>query len=208
MDNSEFVITIGRQFGSGGHEVGRILAEKLGVSFYDKELVYQSANLIGVEERFLANSDEKVPSFIDSIFSSPVGFGGDFYLLGGYNQEGDNYNIIADTIRRIAQQESSVMVGRTADYLLREHSCCVSLFIHASMEKRVERIMARVNGISADEAEARAIKNDRSRAEYYNFYTNKNWGVASSYDLSIDSTKISCEQVADIVIEYLKCRIV
>ncbi|MFI3240468.1 MAG: cytidylate kinase-like family protein, partial [Bacteroidales bacterium] len=164
MDNLKFVITIGRQYGSGGREVGRILAEKLGVNFYDKELVYQSANLIGVDGDYLAHTDEKAPSFMDSIFSSPVGFGGDFYLLGGFNQGDNNYNIIADTVRRLADEGSSIMVGRTADYLLREHNCCVSLFIHASLEKRVERIMERVEGITAEAAEARAIKNDRNRA--------------------------------------------
>ena len=208
MDDLKYVITIGRQFGSGGREIGRIVAERLNIKYYDKELLVEASKNTGVSKEFFEKADERTPSFLNSIFSFNFGCAGQPYFAGGTLISDDSiYNAQSEVMRELANANSCVIVGRSADYVLRNHPCCINIFLHASMDARVARILKRNDCGSREEAEQLAIKKNKLRAGYYNFYTDKEWGNSASYDLSIDSSSLSSDEVADIIIAYTKMRI-
>lgn len=207
MADDNIVITIGRQFGSGGRELGRRLADALGYNYYDRELLCEAARREGVSEDLFVSHDEKAPSFFSGLFPTSFGYG----AMTGYGATGIGkseavYQMQADAIRSIAQNESAVIVGRTADYTLRDFPRCVNIFVSAPESVCVERIMRR--GEYADEHAARLAchKFNKLRASYYNFYTDKTWGMASGYDLCLDSSKLTFDDMVEIVKLYLKCR--
>lgn len=207
MDN-HFVITIGRQFGSGGGELGRTLAQKLNIPFYDKELLYQAATQAGMNPDFFVNSDERVPKFINGAI--PFSFG--INPLPWHNatsaiSDESLYRSQSDFIHNIASQGSCVIVGRTADFILRDFPNVVSIFVHATMEDRVRRLMQRAEGQSdVAKTQKLAERVNKLRANYYNFYTDKHWGDAASYDLTFNSSLLPIEDIADVVIEYINRR--
>ena len=206
MDKS-FVITIGRQFGSGGREIGKLLSEKLHVKYYDKEILMKAANSIGLNPSFFEKADERAPNFLSNLFSFNMGYNSEPYFIGSTPLSDDNiYRAQSDVMHALADESPCIIVGRSADYVLRNHHCCISVFIHASMEARIERIIRRGDCLTADEARNLAEKKNKLRSNYYNFYTNKIWGDAASYDLTIDSSKISSDAVTNIIIEYLNSR--
>jgi hypothetical protein len=208
MAKKNFVITIGRQFGSGGRELGKILAEKLGVTYYDKELLGQAAKNAGVSEEFFEKSDEKFPNFFSGLFSFAMGYNPYTLYTGASSISDDSlYRAQCDFIRQVADERSCVIVGRSADYVLRDHPAHISVFVHADMNSCVKRIMKRGDKTTPEQARALAEKTNKLRANYYNFYTDKQWGDASSYDLTIDSSKMPMEEVADVIIEYLNRRL-
>ena len=208
--NTNYVITIGRQFGSGGREIGRIVANKLGIQYYDKELLAAAAESSGVKTEFFEASDERSPKFFASsnLWSFKVGYNiGDFFSANVSFSDENLYRAQSDVIKSFAKQSPCVIVGRSADYVLREHPCLISIFIHASKEACAERIIARCDCKTKEQAYEMAEKKNKLRSNYYNFYTDKEWGDAASYDLCIDSSKMSSEMVADIIVEYVKKRI-
>ncbi len=203
-----FVITIGRQFGSGGRIIGRMIAEQLGIDYYDKELLTEAAKSTGMNSDFFEAADERSPSFFSGLMSFSSGFHSGSFVVGNSPISNDNiYRQQSEVIATIAQRSSCVILGRTADYILRNQPNTISIFIHANIEQRIKRILERDKCTTADEARNLAEKKDKLRAEYYNFYTDKKWGDAKSYDLSIDSSKISVEQVANIITAYVKARL-
>ena len=207
MNNDNFVITVGRQFGSGGRELGHMLAEKLGIAYYDKELLAEAAQRKGLSSEFFEKNDERFPRFINGIFSFAQGYQPINSYAGGSAISCDSvYQAVDELIRHLAESESCVIVGRTADYILREHPRCVNIFVHAPMDHCVERVMRRGVMGSADKARAMAQKTNKLRANYYNFYTDKRWGAAESYHMTIDSSLMPMEQVAETVIDYLRRR--
>ena len=207
MNNDNFVITVGRQFGSGGRELGHMLAEKLGIAYYDKDLLAEAAQRKGLSSEFFEKNDERFPRFINGIFSFAQGYQPINSYAGGSAISCDSvYQAVDELIRHLAESESCVIVGRTADYILREHPRCVNIFVHAPMDHCVERIMRRGDMGSADKARAMAQKTNKLRANYYNFYTDKRWGAAESYHMTIDSSLMPMEQVAETVIDYLRRR--
>ncbi len=168
------VITIGRQFGSGGREIGQLLSESLGIPFYDRDLI---------ELETLEKHDEKpVNRWFYSIPSQPN-------RLTGYGMPIADTLFVAQSeiIRELAQKESCIIIGRCADYVLREHPNLISLFIHAPMEERIKRIMRRY---SLDDRQAKEFirRTDKERASYYNYYTEKKWSGMESYHFCIDSS--------------------
>lgn len=204
----QFVITIGRQFGSGGREIGRLVAEKLGIDYYDKELLTEASKSTGMNSDFFEAADERSPRFFSSLMAFSTGFHGGSFVIGNSPISNDNiYRQQSEVIEALAERSSCVILGRTADYILRNHPNAISIFIHASIDSCVERIMRRDRCKTADEARALAEKRNKLRAEYYNFYTDKRWGESMSYDLSIDSSKQSVEQTADIIVDYVKTRL-
>ncbi|MBO4955154.1 MAG: cytidylate kinase-like family protein [Muribaculaceae bacterium] len=209
-DNKNVVVTIGRSFGSGGRELGRRLAERLGAKYYDKELLSEAARAAGVGEEFFKRSDEKFPSFINGIFSFAFGYNSTNYYSGSTTISDDSiYRAQSDFIHSLAEgPESCVIVGRTADYILRDHPRCVNVFVHAPDDACVQRIVSRGDweGCSAEKIKAKARKVNKLRANYYNFYTDKVWGDARSYDLSFDTSKISLDDIVDIIADYLSRR--
>lgn len=199
------VITIGREFGSGGHEIGMKLAERLGVKCYDKELLQLAAKNSGLCEELFASQDEKpTNSFLYSLVM-------DTYSLGYSNSYVDmpiNHKVFLaqfDTIKKLAENESCVIVGRCADYALEDDPNCVSVFIKASMKDRVERIK-KIYNITDSKASDLIQKTDKKRASYYNYYSSKKWGEARSYDLCLDSGDLGIEGAISLICEYIKIK--
>lgn len=200
------IITIGRQLGSNGREIGRKLAQKLDIPFYDKELIVEAAKQSGLSEKFFENSDEKpTNSFLYSlVMSMQPGTG----LYNHYNDFLNNDNIFkiqSDVIKDIADKGSCIIVGRCADYVLREKEELIKIFIHADVETRTKRIAIR-DGVSEKDARSAVIKADKRRGNYYNFYTNLSWGNAENYDLSVNSGKFDVDSCVKLLEEYIKLR--
>ena len=191
----QIIITIGRQFGSGGLLVAKEIGARLGVPVYDNELIMKAAQDSGFDVEFFMRSDEKKSIFsLSALFSS-----------GTDNCMSDSglFNMQCETIRRIAEQGPAVIVGRCADYVLRDDENLISVFLTSPLEARVERVMQR-DGLSYEEAMEKIEKKDRSREDYYNYFTFGNWGVASTYNLCIDSSILGIEGTADYIIEFVK----
>ena len=193
------IITIGRQFGCGGKNIAEVLGKKLGIPVFDNELIIKAAQESGFSAEFFERSDEKRRFFsLTSIFA------------GSYSSDSENFmsdkglfKIQCETIRSIAEQGSATIVGRCSDYVLRERGNTLSIFLTSPIEERIRRVAERM-GISLEKAEETVEKQDSGREEYYNYYTFGNWGVASNYDLCIDSSKAGIEGTADIIIEFAK----
>ena len=194
------IITIGRQFGSGGKSVASVIGERLGIPVYDQELIVSAAQKSGLSPEFIEGSDEK---------RSLSRLGGILGLFRFWNNAGnpvgDNelFRIQSETVRELAQQGSAVFVGRASDYVLRDMDT-IDVFIHAPMEARKSRVAGRM-GISPDEAVELILKKDKIRRDYYNLFTlGDNWGVASNYDLCVDSSKLGIEGTAELIIRFGK----
>ncbi|MCD8072794.1 MAG: cytidylate kinase-like family protein [Alistipes sp.] len=191
----KIVITLGRQYGSGGREVGLQLSQMLGLGFYDRKLIDEAARSSGLEADYFDEQDEKAPTGLMHALS--VGFG----FTPGFSQEAI-FKIQSDAIKEIASRESCIIVGRCADYVLREMEGCTNIFIHAPLGQRVERVAGR-NGITEKEAHERIARTDKRRAAYYDFYTDKVWGDSKSYHLSIDSSLHTIEQTAAFIKDFV-----
>ncbi len=200
------IITIGRQLGSKGREIGRKLADTLGVKFYDKELIVEAAKQSGLSEKMFENADEKpTNSFLYSLVMSMQPGSG---LYNHYNNFLNNDNIFkiqSDVIREIADREPCVIVGRCADYVLKNRSDLVKIFIHADIETRTKRIALRDN-VSEKDARNAVVKADKRRGNYYNFYTNMAWGDVKNYDLALDSAKLDPDKCVQLLADYVKLR--
>ena len=183
----KIILTIGRQFGSGGREIGQRLAQELGIAYYDSELISEAARQSGLCEEVFQKADERAASGLSYAFTMGYSsfMGGAFAPYNSVLSNDGLFKLQSDAIRRLAER-SCVMVGRCADYILRDDPACLSIFIHSSVENRLQRILSRQGGT---EAEARELmgKKDKQRAAYYNYYKNKTWGMATSYDLFIDA---------------------
>lgn len=199
----KLVITIGRQFGSGGRELGKRLAKALNYGYYDKELLNEAAKRAGVSAEFFEKKDERFPTFLNGLFSFSLGFNPINYYAGSTSISDDSlYRAQSDFIHSLAERESCVIVGRTADYVLRDHRMTINLFVHAPMEHCVARIMSRDSNLTSDKARAKAERINKLRANYYNFYTDKTWGAASSYDLTIDTSLMSPDDIVAVIVDY------
>lgn len=199
-----YVITIGRQFGSGGRELGKMLAEKLGIGYYDKELLCEAAKQAGVSMEFFEKKDERFPSLLGGVLPFNMGYNPiSFYSASSSISDDSIYRAQCDFILSVAKRQSCVIVGRSADYILRDHPRCLNIFIHASIGDCINRIMKRGDKPSAEQARILAEKTNKLRAHYYNFYTDKRWGDAASYDLTFNSSRLPIEDIADIVKDYI-----
>ena len=199
--NENFIITIGRQFGSGGREIGIRLSQLMNIGYYDKELMQEAAKESGIDTRFFEQADETTPR---SFYHAMLGLSS--FNYGNTLCNETIFKLQADVIQNIARKQSCVIVGRCADYILRDNPRCISVFIHASMNDRVARIKKHTL-LSEKEAEEKAIKTDKRRASYYNFYSDKEWGVASSYDLSINSSILGTEETALLIKAFVEKRL-
>ena len=186
---NRIIVNMGRQFGSGGRTVASMIGEKLGIEVYDNELILKAAERSGVKPEFFRHNDEKKR----------------FFTLG-YSQNAINdeglFKIQSDTIRGIAENGSAVFVGRAADYVLRDMKC-LDVFVCAPFEWR-RNLVAERSGLSPDDAAKLIQKKDKSRESWYNFFTFGNWGVASNYDLCVDSSILGLEGTANFIIEFAR----
>lgn len=199
----DHIIVIGREFGAGGRKLGREIAHRLGIPYYDKELLSEAARRLGFKQEIFDLADERRPSILHALlnfnFNSPTAH----FSTSSMNAE-DLYALQSRVIRQIAAQGPCVIVGRTADYILREHPNLVSVFVHADPKIRAQRIMERGDASSIDDAQALAIRMDKLRREYYNYFSGKKWGHSSSYHLSIDSSRHSAENLASNIIHFIE----
>ena len=195
------VICIGRQFGSGGREIGLGLAKKLGIRFYDKEILKKAAEESGIVEELFEKADEKpTNSFLYSLSMGTHGQAMNFTNYNDYLTNDKLFLFQSNTIRDMAEKDSCVIIGRCADYILRGRKDMLSVFIHAPMELRIQRI-SRVRNVEEDAARSLIKKTDRQRANYYNFYTNKKWDALQNYDLTLDSSIFSPEQAVELIMQ-------
>lgn len=191
------IITISREFGSGGRSIGKAVAETLGYSYYDKELIEKLAEETGLSRNFIESKGEHAPG--SSRFSYAfVGRG-----VGGMSVEDYLWSKQREMILKIAEEGHCVIVGRCADYILRERNDCLNVFIHASMEKRKDRIV-RLYGETNQKPEKRLIDKDKKRKANYRYYTDQEWGMSQNYHISLDSGELGTERCKDIIAALAK----
>ena len=209
METSKnYVITLGRQFGCGAREIGRMVAKLLNIDYYDKELLLEAAKSSGVAPDIFEASDERTPKFFSSLWSFNLGYYSGTLFVGDQPVKEDNvYEAQSNVMVELAQKGPCVIVGRSADYILRNEANVISIFLHSSLDDRIKRIIKRGDCKTKKEAKDMAIKQNKLRANYYNFYTDKQWGECESYDLSIDSSKLGPEDTAKFIVEYVKTRL-
>jgi len=203
--NPQFVITIGRQLGSGGKAVGERLAARFGIPVYDKRLIRMAAEQSGFGQEFFERADEK-PA--EGLLTTLLGylrspFFGDDALSDNPLSHDALFKTQSDVIRQLAESESCIFVGRCADYILREHPRCVNLFISASREDRIERLV-RTRGITPEAALQLIDTTDAKRAAYYNYYSNRTWGAAATYHLCLDASALGIDGTAAFAEEFIR----
>lgn len=194
--DSNYIITIGRQYGSGGRKIGLLLSQMLDIPFYDRKLITEAVRRSGLSHEYLERGDEKRPGLWKQLFSPGVGFSPEF------GQE-ELFRIQAETILEIADKGPCVIVGRCADYVLRNNPRCFNVFICADLQSRIGRVASR-HDITVREAEDMIVRTDRARAAYYTFYTDKQWGQCVSYHLCIDSSVLGLEGSAAVILDFVK----
>lgn len=201
---NDTIINIGRQFGSGGRRVAAALSVRLGIPVYDNELIVEAAQKSGFSKELFQQRDEHKSNFTLSNF-----FGTLNNFSGGESYLNDNrlFQIQSEVILELAHQGPAIFVGRASDYVLREMEC-LDVFITAPLEVRMKDVAER-EGIGLEEAESLIARRDKDREAYYNYLTFGHWGVASNYDLCIDSSILGIEGTADFIIAFgRKCGLV
>ena len=201
-----YVITIARENGSNGRAIGEALAGRLGIPFYNRDILRMAADDSGINEQLFANAEK---SFRSSLLFRVAK---DAYNGEVIPPDSDNFvsneNLFryqAKVMLGLAQNESCVMIGRCADYALKDRDDVINLFITAPLENRIKRVAAR-NGISENEAKDRIKKTDKSRASYYNYYSAKDWGDAKSYDLCIDSSLLGIDGTVELLKDLIRIK--
>lgn len=203
---SNLVITIGRQYGSAGRQIGQKIAQDFGIKCYDKELLAVAAKESGLCHELFESHDEKpTNSFLYSLVMDTYSMG---YTSTGYVDMPINHKVFLaqfDAIKKLAEQESCIIVGRCADYALEEYPGMISVFIHAKLEDRIRRIK-RLYNMTDDKAKELILKTDKKRASYYNYYSSKKWGDAKSYHLSIDSSLLGIDRSVEIIKKFVELK--
>ena len=200
------VITIGRQCGSGGKKIGETVAQRLGVKCYDKELLTLAAKNSGLCEELFETHDEKpTSSFLYSLVMDTYSMG---YSNSAYMDMPLNHKIFLaqfDTIKKLADEESCVIVGRCADYALAEYPNVVSVFVTGNDEERIE-YLKQLYKVETAKAKDIMVKTDKKRASYYNYYSSKKWGDSRSYDLCINSSSVGIDGAVDMILELARVK--
>ena len=193
------IITIGRQYGSGGREIGKKLADQLGIPFYDNELLYIAAKKSGICEELFQTNDEKPTSSL--LYSLVMGsYGGDSLPF--------NHKIFLaqfDAIRSIADEGPCVIIGRCGDYALEDYPNLINIFIHADLKLRIKRAIENY-GIESGKAEDFVLKTDKKRASYYNFYSSRKWGNLDNYDLTVDSGFLGIDNTVELIKKFIELK--
>ena len=202
------VITIARQYGSGGRTIGEMLAEKLGIHFYDKELMKLASEESGINERLFNTADEKVKqSVFSKMFKTEKAYKGD--VISPKSDEfvsDDNlFNYQAKVVKELAERENCVIVGRCADYVLKDCDHVLSVFIHGPKDFCMQEAAKKIN-LTGKELERFIAKTDKERADYYKYYTGREWTDARNYDLCLDSSKLGFERCVEEIIAYMNVR--
>jgi len=204
MADKKIIINVGRQLGSGGHDIGRMLALDFQAKYFDRELLNLAAKESGFSAKFFEQNDEK-KGFFRALFNvqTPHLSGGSLYK-SNFSQE-SLFQFQSEAIIKAAQKDSCVFVGRCADYVLRDFPNTVNIFITASLSYRVEQIMNKQH-LEEDAALKFIEQEESSRATYYNYYTGKKWGYSESYDLCIDSSVLGLVETEKLIAQFVRKR--
>ncbi len=206
MMKTNTIITIGRQYGSAGREIGYKVADALDIKLYDKEMLDRAAKESGICQELFETHDEKpTNSFLYSLVMDTYSLG---YTSGSYTDMPINHKVFLaqfDAIKKIADGGPCILVGRCADYALEEYDNVISLFIHAGLDARIRRI-ARIYDLTDAKAKDLIIKTDKKRASYYNYYSNKKWGAADSYDMCLNSSMLGIDGTAEAIIKLVELK--
>ena len=199
--SNPLIITIGREYGSGGHQIGEIVAKKLGIAFYDKQIISLAAQKSGLSDEFIANNEQRVKSGLMQNLATSAAYSSGFFSSQYLPLSESIFISQAQVIRDIAAKESAVIVGRCADYVLAGRENTINVFIHAPVEERVKRIMALYH---LDEAAAlKAIAtSDKERGNHYFRYTDRKWGKAQNYDLCINSALMGIDKTVELLVRF------
>ena len=200
------IITVGRQFGSGGREIGELVAQHFGIKCYDKELLSRAAKESGFCEEMIQNHDERpTNSFLYNLVMDTYSFG---YNASSFVDMPISHKVFLaqfDTIKKIADEGPCVIVGRCADYALSDYDNVLNLFIYADEDAKIRRIKERFEDVKTDDqAKDMMNKKDKQRQSYYNYYSSKKWGRADSYDLCINSSTLGIEGTVKFIIQYIE----
>ena len=198
------IITIGRQFGSAGREIGEKLAEYFGIKCYDKELLSRAAKESGFCEEMIQNHDERpTNSFLYNLVMDTYSFG---YNASSFVDMPISHKVFLaqfDTIKKIADEGGCVIVGRCADYALADYENCIHLFIYADEDTKVKRIMEKYE-LTESKARDMITKKDKQRQSYYNYYSSKKWGRSESYDLSVNSGVLGIDGTVKLIAQFVE----
>lgn len=201
--NHKVILTIGRQFGSGGREIGQKLAKALNIAYYDKELIAVAAKESGLCPEVFEQADEQASSGLAYAFTMGFSYMGMYTPYNDILSNDGLFKYQSDAIRKLADEGSCILVGRCADYILRDNPNCLSFFIHSTMENRLQRIIESQD-LTVEQAKELLIKTDKSRAAYYNYYTNRTWGAASSYNFSIDVSVLGIDETVSFIKQFVE----
>ena len=199
MNSTSSIITIGREYGSGGRQIGQEVAKYFGIKCYDKELLEHAANESGICKELFENHDERpTNSFLYSLVMDTYSFG---YSSSGFTDMPMNHKVFLaqfDAIKKLASEGPCVMVGRCADYALEDFDNCISVYVHAPFEDRIKRIENEY-GIPNGKSKEMLMKKDKQRSSYYNYYSSNKWGDAKSYDLCLNSSYLGIDGSVDLI---------
>lgn len=201
MDDKKIIINVGRQLGSGGLIIAKMLAKDFGCNFYDRELLNLAAKESGFSEKFFEQNDEK-KGFFRSLFHIHAPFMSDSNFYNNKLSQESLFQFQSDAIRKAAAEHSCVFVGRCADYVLRDFKNTVSIFITADMDERIQRVCKR-HECSEEEAKKIIESKESTRSSYYNYYTGKEWGHSTSYDLCINSSILGMDGTEEFIKEFI-----
>lgn len=194
------IITISRQYGSGGREIGKKLAEKLGIPFYDNELIEKAAQESGLIQAFFEDTERHAGNSL--LYALYRGTQTDRFGSSVLSMEDNIYLAQAKVIRKVAEEGPCVIVGRCSDYILEDMANLLTVFIHADLDFRKERAI-RIDGVDPAKAESVVLTKDKRRQNYYNFHATKKWGVASNYNICIDSGYCGIDCAVDVIYDYI-----
>ena len=205
MDNNKhIIICIGRQLGSGGHDIARMLAMDFNAKYYDRELLNLAAKESGFSEKFFEQHDEH-QGFFKSLFNLQSPMVSNSLYKSNLSQE-SLFQFQSDAIRKAASEGSCVFVGRCADYVLRDMPNVVSIFITASMRFRIDQLLAHKQ-VTPQQAKRIILQAEGQRASYYNYYTGRKWGAAETYDLCIDSSLLGLVETEKIIADFIRKKV-
>jgi cytidylate kinase len=203
MEAEKAIITVGREYGSGGHDIAKRLSGILGIPFFDKEIITLAARHSGICEELFENHDEKnVPSYLFSLVTNT----GEMPVVGTPSDMPLNHRIFMaqfEAITKVALQGPCVIVGRCGNYVLRGLPGVVNVFVYGDVEARIRRIM-QVETLPYDQAKERVRKVDKQRQSYYNFFADGNWGHRSNYHMMVNASGVAPEAVAQTIIDYIR----
>ncbi|MCI8387092.1 MAG: cytidylate kinase-like family protein [Clostridiales bacterium] len=202
--NTNLIITIGRQYGSGGREIGEKLAKKLGIEFYNNELITLAAQKSGMAHAVLNEADEKATnSLLYTLAMGSSFFSGNAGMTFDMPINDKLFVTQSEIIKNLADEKSAVFIGRCSDYVLRNYPNLLRLFIHAPLDFRTAHIAER-HDITLDKAKELAIKTDKRRANYYNYYTGQKWGRIDNCDIAIDSSRLGIDGTVETLAGYIE----